>query len=111
MELWPRSVAESRSVLRIWTRGNSGNDYIRAGCESISMICKLIESANHPCMLFACMEYKDALPEESFDTARENSSVKVRIVLAPRCEVSNATELRADTPAEGNPMLKEKKRN
>ena len=42
-----------------------------------------------------------------FDTASESSSANVNIVSTPHDELSNPTQLRADTLAEGNLALKE----
>ena len=70
------------------------------------MICKRIESVNHLCKLFVSIKYMDNLPEETLDTAREDSSAKLTIVLTPRDELSNPAQLRAETLADGNLMLK-----
>ena len=50
----------------------------------------------------------DDLPNETFDTARENSSAKANVVLTPRDELSKPAPFRADTLAEGNLMVKKK---
>ena len=57
------------------------------------MIYKLIGSANHLCMIFAS-KYKDDLPDEFLDTARESGLAKANVVMTLR------DALRADTLAE-----------
>ena len=50
------------------------------------MICKLIESSNHLCILFAIMKYMDDLSEKTLIEAKENNSAQVK--LTPREQVS-----------------------
>ena len=71
------------------------------------MICELIESVNHFCMLFASPKYMYDLPAEASDTPRDTRSAKVNSVLTPREELNNPVQDRADTLAQGNLMLEE----
>ena len=63
-------------------RTKTGEDNItfNASEKADSMICKLIESANHLCILFSSLKYMHSLPEDTLNTARETSSPKVSIV-------------------------------
>ena len=61
------------------------NIHFNASTEIIIMICKLIESVSHCCILFAVMKYMDDLLEKTIIEAQESNSTHVK--LTPREEV------------------------
>ena len=91
--------------------GGRDNIHCTAGDQSISMTCKLTESVNLLCMLFATIGYMDDLRLETLGIARGCSPAQVNCVLPPRDDLSNPAQLRADPPGEGNLTLKEEERN
>ena len=64
------------------------NMHINASDQSISMISKLIESANHLCMLFASIKHMADLSEQSPNVAKQDSSTKGKVVSTPHSELS-----------------------
>ena len=62
------------------------------------MICKLIASVNHLCMLLATTKYMDDWPKETLGKTKESRSAKVNIVWTPREErsLSHPAPMRAD---------------
>ena len=120
-QLAPKGLRDYSKIQRIWLVTQSflsreplkrkvekWKSHFNASTETDSMMCMLIDSANHLCILLALMQYMDHLLEKTVIEAKESKITRVK--LTPRVQESCAVPDAVDPLAEGSLLLEKREK-